>query len=332
MTGAAPIRVLALIYPIERHVGHWATSSHSIRLLRIVMEGDALGEKILLALRDFQPQAIAIIGKRTTEYLDLLDALAQRVPSLQTIPRIYRCQNTVLAARLAALNLGALPDKQLLAEMDAWFARACDPRFSLVLVQTLDDVELIRQALAPVRVAACPYGYDPAIFDPDLPELPRITDVGCYFSLRGDPRRVRLVETAQAICGRQGWRFLFVEGAYWHEYARQIRTTRVCLHQSDQGEVPYRLYETTALGSVFLSDPLQHGVETLFDKDREYLTFQPDLSDLEEALCGVLKQPARWQSVAAAGRARARRYTWAQIADAYVAPVLREMPGPEAVT
>jgi hypothetical protein len=320
-----PFRILALIYPIERHVGHWACSSPSIQLVRIIMEGDGLGARVLEAAREFQPDALAIIGKRTGEYLDLLDELSGILPHLGRIPRIYRCQNTVLAHRVSATGGAGFPDRQVLAGLDAWFARACDPRFSLILVQTLADVELIRKALAPARVVACPYGYDTAIFDPDLPELERTTDVGCYFNLRGDPRRARLVAAAQEICSRRGWSFRFVEGVYGHEYARQIRATRVCLHQSDKGEVPYRMYETTALGAVFLSDPLRYGVEKFYEQGVEYLTFREDLSDLEDALACTLDHPARWQAVASACKARARNYTWSRISEEYVVPALREL-------
>ena len=325
MSRDIPYRIMALIYPIERHVGHWADSSPSIQVVRIIMEGDGLGSRILETARDFQPDAVAIIGKRSREYLDLLDELSEELPLLGRIPRIYRCQNTVLAHRVRAMNGPDFPEGQALAGLDAWFARACDPRFSLILVQTLADVELIRRSLAPARVVACPYGYDTAIFDPDLPELERTTDVGCYFNLRGDARRAGLVEAAQEICARRHWPFRFVEGVYWHDYAHQIRTTRICLHRSDNGDVPYRMYESTALGAVFLSDPLRYNVEEFFEHKKEYLTYQPDLSDLEAVLEGILSNPARRQAVASAGKARARSYTWARIAEEYVAPVLREL-------
>jgi hypothetical protein len=319
------LRVLALIYPIERHVGHWACSSRRIEVERLVMDGPDLEDRLCEAARRIQPDAVAIIGKRVSEYHDLLDAASRRCAELRGVPRIYRCQNTVLAAR--ASRLGPEPDRAALAALDAWFARACDRRFSLVLVQTLDDVELIGRALSPVAVAACPFGYDPAVFDPEAPELPRPTDVGCYLNLRDDARRARLVEVAGQICARRGWSFRFVSGRYWHDYAQQIRTTKICLHLSDQGEVPYRMYETTALGALFLSDPLRCRVETLFERGEEYMTFQPDLSDLEEVLASVLLDPARWDRVRAAGRARARSYTWPEIADRYVAPALARLTG-----
>jgi len=325
MSRNMPYRIMALIYPIERHVGHWACSSPSIQVVRIIMEGGGLGLRILGTARDFRPDAVAIIGKRSREYLDLLDELSEELPLLGRVPRIYRCQNTVLAHRVRATDGAEYPDCQALAGLDAWFARACDPRFSLILVQTLADVELIRKALVPARVVGCPYGFDPAVFDPDLPELERTTDVGCYFNLRGDPRRGRLVEAAQEICRRRNWSFRFAEDVYWHDYARQMRTTRICLHRSDQGEVPYRMYESTALGSVFLTDPLRYDVEKFYAHDSEYLTYRPDLSDLEAVLEGILSNTARLQAVASAGKARARSHTWARIAEEYVAPALREL-------
>jgi len=199
----ARIRVLALIYPIEQHVGHWASSSPSIDLVRIIMEGDDLPARLLQAIRQHRPQAIAVIGKRVAEYLDLLDRLSEVEPQLRRVPRVYRCQNTALAHRVT--DIAGKSDKPRLAALSPWFARACDPRFSLVLVQTWDDVELISRALAPTCVAACPYGYDASIFDPSLPDLPKTTDVGCYLNLKHDARRIRLVETAREICHRRGW-------------------------------------------------------------------------------------------------------------------------------
>ena len=320
-----PYRILALIYPIECHVGHWACSSPSIQVARIIMEGGSLGSRILETARQFRPDGVAIIGKRSREYLDLLDELSEELPLLGRIPRIYRCQNTLLAHRVRAMSGADYPDWQTLAGLDAWFARACDPRFALILAQTLADVELMRKSLTPARVVGCPYGYDTAIFDPNLPELERTTDVGCYFNLRDDSRRARLVEEAREICRRRNWSFRFAEGVYWHDYARLIRTTRICLHRSDQGEVPYRMYETTALGAAFLTDPLRYDVEKFFAQDREYLTYQPDLSDLEAVLEGTLGNPARLHAVAAAGKARARGYSWSRIAEEYVVPALNEL-------
>lgn len=316
------LRVLALIPPIERHVGHWACSSPSIALTRVLMEGDDVSLRVLQAVREQAPQAIAIIGKQVSEYLGLLDDLASAEPRLRGLPRIYRCQNTVLAHRA--------PDpeswtRQNLSAMSPWFARGSDHRFSLLLVQTLDDVALIRHALPQARVAACPYGYDTAIFDPSLPDLERVTDVGCYFNLKDDSRRTLLVNTAREICQLRGWSFRFAAGQYWHEYANQIRTTKVCLHFSLQQEIPYRMYEVTSLGALFLTNPLRYSVDSLFELGSEYLTFEPDCSDLAEVLESVLADRKTYDMIRINGRKRAAQYTWPQIAEQYVVPPLREL-------
>jgi hypothetical protein len=321
------LRALALIYPIERHVGHWACSSPSLDVTRVIMEGANLESKILDAARMARPQFIAVIGKRVGEYNDLLDELSRTESWLGSLPRVYRCQNTVLRHRVEAMPGPA--SREVLAGLDAWFARACDPRFSLVLVQTLDDVDLIAGALYPTAVAPCPYGYDPAVFDPDLPELERTWDVGCYFNLRDDPRRVNLISEARSICQRRGWTFRFISGKYGGEYADQIRTTKICLHYSDQGEIPFRLYETTTMGSVFVSDPLRCGVDSLFTRGEEYLTFSKDLSDLEDVLGAVLSDKARWERIRTAGKTRARDYTWGHIAEKWVVPALRPLLNPD---
>ena len=320
MPTCPPIRVLALIPPIERHVGHWACSSPSISLTRVIMEGGDTGASVLQTARQRRPQAIAIVGKHSAEYLDLIDELAKEERGLRHLPRIYRCQNTVLAHRAPSPKERT---RDRLAALDPWFARGSDPRFSLILVQTLDDVDLIQGALPHARVVACPYGYDTAVFDPSLPELERTVDVGCYFNLKDDPRRIRLVDTARGICERRGWTFCFRAGRYWQEYAEQIRATKVCLHYSLRQEVPYRMYEATSLGALFLTDSLRYGVDSLFTLGREYLTFQPDFGDLETVLDSILADPARWNSIRRNGRRRAEQYTWPRIAEQYVVPPLR---------
>ena len=317
------MRVLALVPPIERHVGHWACSSPSIDVCRVLTGGDDAGGAVRDAARAFRPQVVALAGRETAAYHALLDGLAATVPELRDVPRAYRCQNTALAGRLG----GAVPARARLAELSRWFADACDPRFDLVLVQTLTDVDLIRAALAPTLVAACPYGYDPAVFDPDLPPLERTVDVGCYFTPKDNARRGELVRAAEEICRRRGWTFRFETGKYWHAYADMVRTTKVCLHRSEHGEVPFRIYETTCLGAVFVTDPLGYGIERLYRGGEEYLTYRPDLADLEEVLAGVLLNPARWMALSQAGRARAREYTWPRVAERYVAPALRELLG-----
>ncbi|MFO0875974.1 MAG: glycosyltransferase [Gemmataceae bacterium] len=321
MAGEAPIRVLALIPPIERHVGHWACSSPGLDVHRVIMDEDAATPRILEAMQVHGPQVVAIIGKQAGQYLDLLDHLAGGEPRLASLPRVYRCQNTMLTHRLK----GRAPTRQFLASLNGWFRCACDERFSLVLVQTVDDVPLIREVLAPTPVALCPFGYDPDLFDPDLPELDRVTDVGCYLTLRDDLRRVQLVETAEVICRRRGWTFRFQEGKYWHDYTTAIRTSRICLHRSDQSEVPFRMVETTILGAVFLTDPLHYHAETFFELGSEYLTYQPDLSDLEGVLEELLTNERYLQTIARAGQQRARKYSWPCIAEEYVVPALRHL-------
>jgi glycosyltransferase involved in cell wall biosynthesis len=317
------IRVLAMIYPIERHVGHWACSSELLDVQRVIIEGIETKSELLNKILDFDPEAIAIIGKKVGEYHDLLDGLGKQVTSLKDVPRIYRCQNTVLAQRIDNPS----PSKEELAALDHWFAFACDERFSLILVQTLTDVDLIQRALAPKTVVACPYGYDPAIFNPDFEESERSVDVGIYYLLRNDPRRVELVHAAAQICERRGWSIQFASGIYWHKYAHLIRNTKVCLHRSDQSEVPFRLFETTCLGALFVTDPLACGVERLFQENEQYLTYKPDLSDLEDVLESVLEDRSRWDAIRQAGKKRARQYSWPHIADRYVAPALQALLG-----
>ena len=316
------IRVLALIFPIERHVGHWACSSDSIEVRRIIMEGADLRDAIRKEVDAWKPQAIAIIGKRVADYHDLLDEVARQVPALNDIPRIYRCQNTVISSRV-----GDSPTREELAELDHWFAFACDPRFDIVFVQTLTDVELIARALPEKTVAACPFGYDPSLFDPDAPELERSIDVGCYFTLRDDDRRSRLVERAARICEQRGWSFQFASGRYWQDYVQLLRTTKVALHLSDQGEVPFRAFEATCCGSVFVTDPLAHRIEEFLTLGREYLVYQPDLLDLESILAPILEDEDRRHRLSEAGRDRARLFSWPNVADQYVAPTLRHYLG-----
>jgi hypothetical protein len=314
-----PIRVLALIYPIERHVGHWACSSSLMNIRRIIMSGATLREEVLQAIGDFRPEVIAVCGKAALEYLDFLDRLACERPELASIPRVFRMQNSSLIQQAG----DAAESKELCRDLSSlWFRLACDPRWSWVFVQTLNDVDVVRKHLFPVPVSACPYGYDKAVFDPDLPELPRQVDVGCYMNLRDDDGRRELVRETESICRRHRWSFRFVEGVYWHEYAHNIRESKLVVHRSIHREVPFRLYETTVFGTVFVTDPLEAHVHELFTEGREYVVYQRSLSDLEAVLQRLLTDDSLRQWVAENGRQRAREYSWQSIADQYVAPVL----------
>jgi glycosyltransferase involved in cell wall biosynthesis len=315
------IRVLALIYPIEEHVGHWACSSDRLAIHRIIMVGPDLQAKIVHAIKEFDPEVIAICGKAAIEYLDILDNLASKVPSIAKIPRVFRMQNSSLLLQSAE----TVHSKQLCRDLSLWFRLACDPRWSWIFVQTLNDIDLVRNHLLPIPVSACPYGYDTAVFDPQLPELERNVDVGCYMNLRDDPGRHELVARVETICRRKSWSFQFVEGVYWHEYARQIRTSKIVLHRSIYSEVPYRMYETLVFGTVFVTDPLKAQVEELFEEDREYMTYKKDFSNLEDVLERLLTNDSLLRSIGENGRSRARQYTWPAIADKYVAPALVEL-------
>jgi hypothetical protein len=283
------------------------------------MAGDDLKVRLVRAYTEHQPEFIAVTSKSALEYLDFLDSLS--LPGLTSTPHVFRCQNTVLHHRFGP----RANDIDFCRQISRWFRIACDPRWSLILVQTLDDIDLIRQHLAPTRIEACPYGYDPAVFDADLPTLERTVDVGCYMNLKNMAGRIRLVAAARAICERHGYTFRFESGFYWHAYARLIRSTRIHLHWAEHGEVPYRLYETTVFGTVFVTNPLFCGVERLFTPGQDYLTIQPDLSDLESVLLALLENTSYQRSIGLTGQERARAYTWPHIADAYVAPALRDL-------
>lgn len=313
-------RVLALIYPLEQHVGHWACSSPSIRVTRVLMQGDVRA-LITKAAAGQNFTALAVVGKRQNGYLDDLDEVARQVPNLLGLPRLYRCQNTNLVQQLN----GRPATLDLLASLSHWVESARDPRYAMVLAQSLPDCELLQKALAPTRVVPCPYGFDPNLFDPGLPERERPVDVGCYFSMKNDPGRHDLVRRAEAICRSRGWTFRFRTGVYGHEYARLIRETKVCLHQSLFSEIPYRLYEVACLGGVLVTDPLKWGAATLFEEGKEYLTYRADFADLEEVIAGLLANRDRWQAMSRAGRARAARYTWPSIAEQYVVPALDDL-------
>ena len=315
------IRVLALIHPIEKHIGHWACSSEKLAIRRIIMSGtDSYGE-IALAIKEFVPEIIAICGKEAIDYLDLLDSLSIKEPFLTTIPRVFRMQNSSLLLQ----SEKTVFSKQLCRNLSLWFRLACDPRWSWIFVQTLNDVDLVRKHLAPVPVSACPYGYDTTVFDPDLPDLEREIDVGCYLNLRGDRGRHDLVTKAEAICKRNGWTFDFVEGVYWHDYARQIRRSKIALHKSIYSEVPFRIYETTVFGTVFLTDPLKANIDELFEENLEYMTYNQDFSNLEEVMGTLLTNELLFQSISENGRKRAKQYTWSAIADKYVEGALKTL-------
>ena len=315
------IRVLALIYPIEKHVGHWACSSSLLTIKRIIMSGENLEEQVVDEIREFKPEVIAVCGKAAIAYLDLLDDLTEQLPDIAEIPRVFKMQNSSLLLQ----SPETMTSKKLCRDLSLWFKLACDPRWSWIFVQTLNDVSLIRRHLAPVPVSACPYGYDPAVFNPDLPELKRIVDVGIYMNLRDDPGRKELVARTQEICQRRGWSFDFVEGVYWHAYAKQIRNSKIALHRSIHSEVPFRIYETTVFGTVFVTDPLKAHIEDLFVEDLEYLTYQRDFSNLETVLEKLLIHRDFRQNIGKNGQQRARQYAWPMIADKYIAPVLEKL-------
>jgi hypothetical protein len=316
-----PYRVLALVPPREEFVGHWACSSASIAVERLPAVTDRLDERLEAAFDAFRPEAIAVLGKNGPAVHDWLDSFSAR-HRLARVPRVFRCQNTALDRRLPPRADLSLAD---LARFSGWFAAAVDARSDLVLLQTSTDLPIARRFLGD-RVFPCPYGFDPRVFSPAPADVERDVDVGCYLSLKGDPRRIALVETASGICARHGWRFAFVTGRYGPAYAAEIRRTKVCLHVSEWQEVPFRLYETTASGSVFVTDPLQCGVEALYTAGQEYLTYA-SLGELEGVLESVLCEPARLEAIRLAGQARARRHTWPSVAEEYVVPALAHLLG-----
>jgi hypothetical protein len=323
------LRVLAMIPQIEQRIGHFASSSASMDVARVVLGDPPDVDDILAKYREARPHVIGIIGKHTRSYLDILDSLAVGCPSLALTPRVYRCQNTNLSGSVA----DDVPLEEIIARSH-WVKEASDPRFGLVLAQTLTDVGILARVLAPALVYPCPYGFDPGLFNPEFPEIERPVDIGCYFTVAGAShgwktvRRDRRQELLRAVCHiaeRRGWNLQVTEGRYWDDYVALIRRTKVCLHRSFCGDIPFRLHETTALGSVFATDPLRFGIERLYAAGSEYLEYRDDLSNLEAMLASVLDHPDTWRRISEAGRRRARHYSWPRIADDYVYPAVCEV-------
>ncbi len=308
------LKIIALIPPIERYVGHWACSSNEIEVHRILMEREDIGATVRDTCYQVQPDYLAVISKRAIIYLNSL------ANSMTKIPKIFRCQNTVLYSRFG----DRARDYNLCWNESGWFRIAADPRWDVILVQTLDDVEVIQEHLPGKTVIACPYGYDPQLFYPEFPENDRDIDIGCYMKVNHHPQRMRLIELAKQIATDHQLRFESTERTYWHNYAELVRRTKIMLNWSVHAEVPFRMYESTVSGAVFMTNPLKCEVGRLFAKDSEYITYQPDFSDLQQSIIELIENPNRLKRIALAGKKRAKQYSWPKVADKWLAPSLQK--------
>lgn len=188
--------------------------------------------------------------------------------------------------------------------------------FDSVFVAQRDYVPVYRAALGHAHVHWLPLAAAPDVHRRH--PLPRDLEVAFVGNLalahRGTARARRL----RLITGR--YRTNDVKRQYTpDEVGRVYSQARIVFNTSLAGDVNMRVFEATACGALLVTDRVANGLETLFELEREIVTYRSD-AELVERIDYFLAHPAEREAVAEAGyRRTAGEHTYLQRAEALMA-------------
>lgn len=197
--------------------------------------------------------------------------------------------------------------------------------FDVVFVAQKDYVPILQRAVGHDQVYWLPLA---AALDVHGDRgLDRVYDVGFVGNIaqahRQTARQRRLALLAKRFTTNDFYR-PYTPAQVGEIYSR----SRIVFNTSIAGDVTMRIFEGTAAGALLLTDPVQNGIDELFEPGKEVVVYQDD-DDLVAKVAYYLAHPLERETIARAGQARTlAQHTYhhraQQILEIMSAPNLRQ--------
>jgi GT2 family glycosyltransferase/tetratricopeptide (TPR) repeat protein len=185
--------------------------------------------------------------------------------------------------------------------------RRCLPSCDLVVTDLLGVEVMQREGIAHARAANL-FGCAASFLEPAPADTPRDIDVLFVGNLNPAVQRERLAWLGRLARLSDRWRVVIETGVFGDAYRDLLRRARVVFNHSIRGECNRRAVEAAAAGALLFQEAGNREVPAYFQPGREYVAYTAD--DLEALLEHYLEHEDERQVIAAAGQARAPKYSF----------------------
>jgi GT2 family glycosyltransferase/Flp pilus assembly protein TadD len=199
--------------------------------------------------------------------------------------------------------IGLAPDGNLL-----WhYYRKRLPHCDLVVTDSTGVQALAKEGVAQARSATL-FACEQAFIESPWPEEPRDCDVLFVGNLHPAVQRERLAWLGRLARLGDRWRVTIHTGIFGEDYRRLLGRSRIIFNRSIRGECNRRAFEVTAAGALLMQEEGNQEVPKYF-RDRQECVYYCD-DNLEELLNHYLEHEEERRSIAEAGRARVRQFSF----------------------
>ena len=305
---------------------HWAYSTSRLNIIeRVYYDEHGFEKKMLDLLRKFQVDLLGISGRGAGEALEklnnyLLKNSFNEFLKFSNILKIAKLHNTNLNRKKMKKNLK--DRNKLMKNGNDWVKIALKYPFDILMVQTYGDDKILNDVLKKDVAYWVPYLYNDKIFT--YKDVEKQIDIGAYFKVERHKHREKFIKVIEEYAKKRGYTFEFSDKYWGKDYAEKIQNSKVVVHLSYCGDIPWRLYECSACGTCLLTDPLKFGVDKLFKKNKDYIEFNRDLSDLENKLDKVLENEKYRNEIIEHSRKSVKKFTWELGVNKIIIPLIEK--------
>lgn len=325
-TGSEDLEIIVFDDSFGKLNSHWPYSTNQLIISkRLFYDEDGFEEKAFDYIINGSSKVLAFSGKGAANAAYKLDSYFQKqfnqdtLIAFRKLIKVMRVQNTNLSEQLMKTNYTI---ENLRKFDNRWLQVALDYPFDVLMMQTYGDAEIVNKVLNKNVAYWVPYCYNENKYYPR--DVKKDIDVGMFFKLERHPNRVPLVDYVTNLCERRGWKYCFSDKYWGDEYAEIICRSKILLHLSYFGDIPYRLYEAAGSKLCLLTDPLSFGVENIFIPGEDYCEYNRDLRNLETKIEYLLENPEVRERIAEkAYNNVTNNHTWQKVSNKYVVPLLK---------
>lgn len=317
-------KVLVLDDQYGKINSHWSYSTSDLQIVdRVYYDDDDFLRRASEIIKNASIDAIGFSGRGAPGAAIALDAYIKDSKVILTeycrIPKLYKLHNTNLNI---SRRCGVISKDQLCVIGNDWVRAVFVYPFDAIMVQTYGDAEIFNLVLKKNTAFWFPYCYNDKLFYPR--ESSKKLDIGAYCKLERHSHRIGFIEKVENIANEKGFTFEFSDEFWGEEYAVRICRSKVMIHLSYCGDIPWRLYECAASKTCFLTDPLGFNVENLFRRT-SYIEYRRDFQDLDSKIVQAVGDVNYRMEVIKSASNDVALHTWEEGVKTYLLPVLRNL-------